>query len=39
MKKKLISAFAIFGVIAAVAGAVAYILKFKKEIDGIVECD
>ena len=33
MKNKLITIFAV----AAVAGAVAYILNFKKQIDGIVD--
>lgn len=33
MKKKLIGAFAILGVIAGIAGAVYYILNMKKEIE------
>lgn len=38
MKNNLIGAFAIFGAIAAIAGVVAYILKVKKDVDGIAEC-
>ena len=39
MKNKLITIFAVIGAVAAIAGAVAYILKVKKEISGIVEND
>ena len=39
MKNKLITIFAVFGAVAAIAGAVAYLLKVKKELDGIVEND
>ena len=37
MKNKLITIFAVFGAVAAIAGAVAYILIIKKQIDGIVD--
>ena len=37
MKNKLITIFAVFGAVAAIAGAVAYILNIKKHIDGIVD--
>lgn len=37
MKNKLITIFAVIGAVVAVAGAVAYILNFKKQIDGIVD--
>lgn len=39
MKNKLITIFAVIGAVAAIAGAVAYILNFKKEISGIVDSD
>ena len=39
MKKKLITIFAVIGAVAAIAGGVAYLLKVKKELDGIVEND
>ncbi len=37
MKNKLITIFAVIGAVAAIAGAVAYILNIKKQIDGIVD--
>ena len=37
MKNKLIAIFAVIGAVTAVAGAVAYILNIKKQIDGIVD--
>ena len=37
MKNKLITIFAVFGPGAAIAGAVAYILHIKKQIDGRVD--
>ena len=37
MKNKLITIFAVIGAIAAIAGAVAYILNFKKQVDGITD--
>ena len=37
MKNKLITIFAVIGAVAAIAGAVAYILSIKKQIDGIVD--
>ena len=39
MKNKLITIFAVIGAVVAIAGAVAYILNIKKQIDGIVEND
>ncbi len=39
MKNKLITIFAIIGAIATIAGAVAYILNFKKEISGMIDSD
>lgn len=39
MKNKLVTIFAVIGAVAAIAGAVAYLLKVKKEFDGIVEQD
>ena len=39
MKNKLIAIFAVIGAVAAIAGGVAYVLKVKKEISGIVEND
>lgn len=37
MKNKLITIFAVIGAVAAIAGAVAYFLNIKKQIDGIVD--
>ena len=39
MKNKLITIFAVIGAVAAIAGGVAYLLKDKKELDGITEGD
>ena len=39
MKNKLITIFAVIGAVAAIAGGVAYLLKVKKELAGIVEND
>ena len=39
MKNKLITIFAVFGAVAAIAGAVGYILNFRKRVDHISECD
>lgn len=39
MKNKLITIFAVIGAVAAISGAVAYILNFKKEVSGIAEGD
>ena len=39
MKNKLITIFAVIGAVAAIAGGVAYLLKVKKELDGITEGD
>ena len=39
MKNKLITIFAVIGAVVAIAGGVAYLLKVKKELDGIVEND
>lgn len=37
MKNKLITLFAVIGAIAAIAGAIAYILNFGKRVDRISE--
>ena len=37
MKNKLIAIFAVIGVVAAIAGAIAYILNFGKRVDRISE--
>ena len=37
MKNKLITIFAIIGAVAAIAGAVAYILNFKKQVNGMTD--
>jgi len=39
MKNKLITIFAVIGAVAAIAGAVAYILNFKKEVGNMIEND
>ena len=39
LKNKLITIFAVIGAVAAIAGAVAYILDFKKEVSGMIETD
>ena len=37
MKNKMITIFAVIGAIAAIAGAIAYILNFGKRVDRIYE--
>lgn len=37
MRNKLITIFAVIGTVAAIAGAVAYVLNFKKQIGEITE--
>lgn len=39
MNNKLITIFAVIGAVAAITGAVAYILNFKKQVGGITDCD